>query len=44
MAKLYWRVKKDGKWNWTPVRVTFRSKPMIEQLLIDYRNGLEEEE
>ncbi len=19
MAKLYWRVKKDGKWTWTPV-------------------------
>lgn len=19
MAKLYWRVKKDGKWTWTPL-------------------------
>jgi len=21
MAKLYWRIKKDGKWTWKPVRV-----------------------
>ncbi len=21
MAKLYWRVKKDGKWTWTPAHV-----------------------
>ncbi len=21
MAKLYWRVKKNGKWTWTPVNV-----------------------
>lgn len=20
MAKLYWRVKRDGKWTWSPVR------------------------
>jgi hypothetical protein len=22
MAKLYWRLKKNGKWTWKPVRVT----------------------
>jgi len=22
MAKLYWRIKKDGKWTWTPWRWT----------------------
>ena len=20
MAKLYWRIKKNGKWTWTPAR------------------------
>ncbi len=23
MAKLYWRVKIDGKWTWRPAKVTF---------------------
>ncbi len=22
MAKLYWRVKKEGKWTWTPLVIT----------------------
>ncbi len=22
MAKLYWRVKKDGKWTWTPAIIS----------------------
>jgi hypothetical protein len=23
MAKLYWRVKVNGKWSWKPAKVTF---------------------
>ena len=25
MAKLYWRVKRDGKWTWRPADVIFES-------------------
>ncbi len=25
MAKLYWRVKIDGKWTWKPARVTYHN-------------------
>ncbi len=24
MAKLYWRVKKDGKWTWQPASVVYQ--------------------
>ena len=29
MAKLYWRVKKNGKWTWKPVRLGER-RPVCE--------------
>ena len=38
MAKLYWRIKKNGKWTWRPVRS--QSSPMdevIDELINYYR-------
>jgi hypothetical protein len=26
MAKLYWRVKRDGKWKWEPAKVVYFSE------------------
>ncbi len=39
MAKLYWRVKKDGKWTWKPAEVSMTSK--LHCIVMNY---LEEEE
>ncbi len=40
MAKLYWRVKKNGKWTWVPL--TQEQRKVLEQFEKDFR--LEEEE
>ncbi len=40
MAKLYWRVKKDGKWTWKPLKVSSK----FEQTLIDKWAGEYQEE
>ena len=39
MAKLYWRVKLNGKWTWTPA--TYHEHGKNYQLVINYQ---EEEE
>ncbi len=33
MAKLYWRVKKDGKWTWKPVIWVEDEEDTIEELI-----------
>jgi len=41
MAKLYWRIKKNGKWTWTPAEVTYYSKLDEDVIVLRYE---EEEE
>jgi len=40
MAKPYWRVKRDGKWTWTPAEVVYMDKRTAKVLI----ELLEEEE
>ena len=40
MAKLYWRIKKSGKWTWIPAEVTYYSKLDEDVIVLRY----EEEE
>jgi len=40
MAKLYWRVKRDGKWTWKPAEVIYMDKNTAKALV----EILEEEE
>ena len=28
-GKLYWRIKKDGKWTWKPVEVISQTKGLV---------------
>ena len=42
MAKLYWRVKRDGKWTWVPAEVTYFSK--LDDDVIVLRLDQEDEE
>jgi hypothetical protein len=38
MAKLYWRVKRDGKWTWRPAKVLFMSdgvKRIVTELYVE---------
>ena len=43
MAKLYWRLKKNGKWTWRPVRA---NDPFTKTLIsrLEIQDGQEEEE
>jgi hypothetical protein len=41
MAKLYWRVKKNGKWTWTPAQVIEAAFPGEKFTAVE---NLEEEE
>lgn len=41
MAKLYWRIKKSGKWTWIPAEVTYYSKLDEDVIVLRYE---EEEE
>ncbi len=43
MAKLYWRVKKDGKWTWAAVQ-GYERYDAISQLWESIANDVEEEE
>ncbi len=36
MAKLYWRVKKDGKWTWKPADVNTENPQGIWVVVRDY--------
>jgi len=42
MAKLYWRVKRDGKWTWTPA-IVFDRRPFGPNYTTveNYRSGEE---
>jgi hypothetical protein len=40
MAKLYWRVKRDGKWTWKPAEVIYMDQGTAKTLV----ENLEEEE
>lgn len=42
MARLYWRLKVNGKWTWTPVTVQ-NSNFVTDQSDIDYFEYLEED-
>jgi hypothetical protein len=46
MAKLYWRVKKNGKWTWKPATCMFDLSPDGKELWLvpadDYQEGEEE--
>jgi hypothetical protein len=37
MAKLYWRVKKNGKWTWRPAELNPAGKQGIWTLVLDYK-------
>jgi len=41
MAKLYWRVKRDGKWTWAPAEVTYYNK---DDTYVEVQRYVEEEE
>ena len=41
MAKLYWRVKINGKWNWRPAKTLVLNGRIT---IFDYEKMLEEEE
>ncbi len=43
MAKLYWRVKKDGKWTWKPAKVQVQWNEEFQKEMIEVQL-LEEEE
>ena len=42
MAKLYWRVKVNGKWTWSPAKVTYDD--LTDSYVEVARYTLEEEE
>jgi len=45
MAKLYWRIKKNGKWTWRPLRCTDKfTQTIIDRLRVQEGTYLEEEE
>jgi hypothetical protein len=45
MAKLYWRVKKEGKWTWKPASVVYNESPDgVELWTVACDDYLEEEE
>ena len=45
MAKLYWRLKRRGKWTWKPVDFgRFSQKEIVRELLFYNKIKLEEEE
>ena len=35
MAKLYWRVKRDGKWIMTPAKVTFMDTTRVQVAIME---------
>ncbi len=37
MAKLYWRIKKNGKWTWQPVIWIDHEKDSIQELIDEVR-------
>ena len=41
MAKLYWRVKKAGKWTWIPAEVTYFSKTDDDVIVLRLGEGEE---
>ncbi len=41
MAKLYWRVKRDGKWTWVPAEVTYDDRS---DTYVEVQRYVEEEE
>ena len=45
-GKLYWRIKKDGKWTWSPVKVdrVIPTKWDDKQLYLLYNSCMGEEE
>lgn len=44
MAKLYWRIKKNGKWTWKPVRGNWMTSKEIASDLIFYSKAFDPEE
>jgi hypothetical protein len=43
MAKLYWRIKKNGKWTWKPAKYICAKHRFIDQLETTPCPGCEEE-
>ncbi len=44
MAKLYWRVKKNGKWTWKPATIYDRGPSTLNLTDVEIVHILEEEE
>lgn len=44
MARLYWRVKKDGKWTWKPATVTGWTTDGYGGYIVEPEGGIAEEE
>lgn len=45
MAKLYWRIKKNGKWTWRPLRCADKfTQTIIDRLRVQDGIYMEEEE